>query len=74
MKLPVLGMVTTTEESSLKSMGDEALGVITAGTYSAALDTPANRSGCRRCAPSTRRIQATARSAGTWACSSWKRA
>ena len=43
MKLPVLGMVTTTEESSLKSMGDEALGVITAGSYSAALDTPANR-------------------------------
>ena len=43
MKLPVLGMVTTTEESSLKSMGDEALGVITAGTYSAALDTPTNR-------------------------------
>ena len=43
MKLPVLGMVTTTEESSLKAMGDEALGVITAGTYSAALDTPANR-------------------------------
>ena len=42
-KLPVLGMVTTTEESSLKSMGDEALGVITAGTYSAALDTPTNR-------------------------------
>ena len=43
MKLPVLGMVTTTEESSLKSMGDEALGVITAGTYSAAVDTPTNR-------------------------------
>ena len=43
LKLPVLGMVTTTEESSLKSMGDEALGVITAGTYSAALDTPINR-------------------------------
>src|SRR5438309_939589 len=43
MKLPVLGMVTTTEESSLKSMGDEALGVITAGTYSAAIDTPTNR-------------------------------
>ena len=42
LKLPVLGMVTTTEESSLKSMGDEALGVITAGTYSAALDTPTN--------------------------------
>ena len=43
LKLPVLGMVTTTEESSLKSMGDEALGVITAGTYSAAIDTPTNR-------------------------------
>ena len=43
MKLPVLGMVTTTEESSLKWMGDEALGVITAGTYSAAVDTPTNR-------------------------------
>jgi branched-chain amino acid transport system substrate-binding protein len=42
-KVPVLGMVTTTEEASLKSMGDEALGVITAGTYSAALDTPTNR-------------------------------
>src|SRR5207245_11313087 len=43
MKLPVLGMVTTTEESSLKSMGDEALGVITAGTYSGAIATPTNR-------------------------------
>jgi len=43
LKAPVLGMVTTTEESSLKSMGDEALGVITAGTYGAALDTPTNR-------------------------------
>ena len=43
MTLPVLGMVTTTEESGLKSMGDEALGVITAATYSAAIDTPINR-------------------------------
>jgi Periplasmic binding protein len=43
LKLPVLGMVTTTEESSLKSMDDEALGVITARTYSAAIDTPTNR-------------------------------
>jgi branched-chain amino acid transport system substrate-binding protein len=43
LKLPVLGMVTTTEESSLKSMGDEALGVTTAGTYSAAIDTPTNK-------------------------------
>src|SRR4030095_5573633 len=43
LKLPVLGMVPTNEESSLKSMGDEALGVGTAGTYSAALDTPTNR-------------------------------
>src|SRR5258705_4355706 len=43
LKLPLLGRVTTTEESSLKSMGDEALVVITAGTYSAAIDTPTNK-------------------------------
>src|SRR5262245_29317243 len=42
LKLHVLGMVETTEESSLKSMGDEEVGVITAGTYSAAIDTPNN--------------------------------
>jgi branched-chain amino acid transport system substrate-binding protein len=43
LKLPLLGMVTTTDEYALKSMGDEALGIVTAGNSSAALDTPANR-------------------------------
>ena len=42
-KIPLVGIGTLTDENILKGMGDEALGVITAGTYSAALDTPANR-------------------------------
>ena len=44
MKLPVLGSQTTADEGILKNMGDEALGVITAKWYSAAIDTPENRS------------------------------
>jgi branched-chain amino acid transport system substrate-binding protein len=39
----LIGGGTTTDEHVLPSMGDEALGVITALHYSAALDTPANR-------------------------------
>jgi len=42
-KLPLLGGGTTTDEHVLPSMGDEALGIITALHYSAAIDTPANR-------------------------------
>ena len=42
-KLPVVGGGTTTDESVLPSMGDEALGVITALHYSEALDNPANK-------------------------------
>src|SRR5919206_174256 len=42
-KTPVLGAMTTVDEGVLKNMGDEALGVVSAGWYSAALDTPANR-------------------------------
>jgi branched-chain amino acid transport system substrate-binding protein len=41
-KLPLLGGGTTTDESVLPQMGDEAIGTITALHYSAALDTPAN--------------------------------
>jgi branched-chain amino acid transport system substrate-binding protein len=41
-KLPLLGGGTTTDESVLPQMGDEALGTITALHYSQALDTPAN--------------------------------
>ena len=39
----LIGSGTTTDEHVLPFMGDEALGVITALHYSAALDTPANK-------------------------------
>jgi len=42
-KIPIIGHGTFTDEHVLPSMGDEALGVVTALHYSAALDTPANR-------------------------------
>jgi branched-chain amino acid transport system substrate-binding protein len=42
-KLPLIGGGTFTDEHVLRTMGDEALGVITALHYSAALTTPANR-------------------------------
>lgn len=43
MQKPVLGAMTTVDEGILKRMGDEALGVISAGWYSAAIDTPTNK-------------------------------
>jgi branched-chain amino acid transport system substrate-binding protein len=43
-RIPLIGGGTTTDEHILPFMGDEALGVITALHYSAAVDTPANRS------------------------------
>jgi branched-chain amino acid transport system substrate-binding protein len=42
-KLPLLGGGTTTDESVLPQMGDEALGAITALHYSQALDNPQNQ-------------------------------
>jgi len=42
-RLPLLGGGTTTDESVLPQMGDEALGTITALHYSQALDTPQNK-------------------------------
>jgi branched-chain amino acid transport system substrate-binding protein len=42
-KIAIIGLGTLTDEHVLFSMGDEALGVVTALHYSAALDTPANR-------------------------------
>jgi branched-chain amino acid transport system substrate-binding protein len=42
-KLPLLGGGTTTDESVLPQMGDEALGTITALHYSQAIETPANK-------------------------------
>jgi branched-chain amino acid transport system substrate-binding protein len=41
-KLPLYGGGTTTDESVLPQMGDEALGIITALHYSQAIDTPQN--------------------------------
>lgn len=43
MQKPVLGAMTTVDEGILKRMGDEAVGVVSAGWYSAAIDTPANK-------------------------------
>jgi branched-chain amino acid transport system substrate-binding protein len=42
-KVTLVGVGTLTDENILKSMGDEAVGVITSLIYSSALDTPANR-------------------------------
>jgi branched-chain amino acid transport system substrate-binding protein len=42
-KVPLLGGGTTTDESVLPQMGDEAIGTITALHYSAALATPQNQ-------------------------------
>ena len=42
-RVTLIGGGTTTDEHVLPFMGDEAIGVVTALHYSAALDTPANR-------------------------------
>lgn len=42
-KIPVLANQTAVDEALIRSMGDEALGVVSTMHYSAALDTPANR-------------------------------
>ncbi len=42
-KIPLIAGGPLTDESVLPAMGDEALGIVTALHYSAALDTPANK-------------------------------
>src|SRR5574341_991584 len=42
-RLPLVGGGTFTDEHVLRSMGDEAQGIVTALHYSAALETPANK-------------------------------
>ncbi len=42
-KMPLTGIGTLTDENILRSMGDEAIGVITTLHYSAVLDNPANK-------------------------------
>lgn len=43
LKPPVLGNPTSVDEGVLRNMGEEALGVISASWYSAAIDTPDNK-------------------------------
>lgn len=42
-KIPLLGAMTTVDEGVLKSMGDEALGVVSAGWYTATIDSANNK-------------------------------
>ena len=42
-RIPVLGTMTSVDEGILKNMGEEAVGVISSGWYSAAIDTPTNK-------------------------------
>ena len=42
-KIPLLGAMTTVDEGILKQMGDEALGVVSAGWYAASLTNAENR-------------------------------
>ena len=42
-KIPLLGGMTAIDESNLRNMGDEALGIISTNWYSAELDNPTNR-------------------------------
>jgi branched-chain amino acid transport system substrate-binding protein len=42
-KIPVLASMTTVDEGILKSMGDEALGVVSSGWYTATLNNPNNK-------------------------------
>jgi branched-chain amino acid transport system substrate-binding protein len=42
-RIALLAAMTTVDEGILKSMGDEALGVVSSGWYSAAIDNPSNR-------------------------------
>lgn len=42
-KIPVISGMIATDEGVLKKMGDEAVGIISAGWYAATLDNPANK-------------------------------
>jgi branched-chain amino acid transport system substrate-binding protein len=42
LKVPVLGAMTTVDEGILKNMGDEAVGVVSAGWYAATSEAPGN--------------------------------
>lgn len=42
-RIPLLGAMTTVDEGVLKSMGDEAIGVVSSGWYTASVDNPNNK-------------------------------
>jgi branched-chain amino acid transport system substrate-binding protein len=42
-RIPLLATMTSVDEGILKNMGDEAVGVVSCGWYSAAIDTPTNK-------------------------------
>ena len=42
-KIPLFGGQTTIDDSLLKNLGDEAIGVVTGTSYTASIDTPTNR-------------------------------
>lgn len=42
-KIPIIGKYGITDEAFLQKLGDAALGIVAAGQWSAALDTPVNR-------------------------------
>ncbi|HEY9461159.1 MAG TPA: ABC transporter substrate-binding protein [Paralcaligenes sp.] len=42
-KMPVIAGMIAMDEGILKSMGDEALGIVSAGWYAATIDNPANK-------------------------------
>jgi branched-chain amino acid transport system substrate-binding protein len=42
-KIPLIGAMTTVDEGVLKSMGDEALGVVSSGWYAATIDNAHNK-------------------------------
>jgi branched-chain amino acid transport system substrate-binding protein len=42
-KIPLLGTLTTTDESLLRVMGDEAVGIISSGPYCSTIDNPVNK-------------------------------
>jgi branched-chain amino acid transport system substrate-binding protein len=42
-KIPLIGAMTTVDEGVLKSMGDEALGVISSGWYASTVDNASNK-------------------------------
>jgi branched-chain amino acid transport system substrate-binding protein len=42
-KIPLMGGITAVDESFLKNMGDEAVGVLSTSFYSGEIDTPSNK-------------------------------